>query len=174
MSTVTFSSGVHVGARSDPADWRTWFSATPTVQFTTFTLTLDDAQVLTSAEGRLGDREPVLMRFQGRGMAASYDLLKSVDARALVNGEPRVTISGFADAVAREGRLLKAAFQLRSDAVAREEWGILAGVRNLVDGSGGWSVTATFYPCDLLLWSGTNTVFLSPVAYEEHVESYAP
>ena len=166
MSTVTFSSGVHAGVRSDSTDFITWFDETPTTQFAPVTLQLSDVQVLTSVEGRAGDREPVLLRFEGGGLPTAYNALKAIDAREVLNGAPKTNLSGFRDAEALSGYLLKMSLQLFGDSAAREEWGILTGVRNTIAGGArGWSVTAVFQPCDALAWRGTTNWFLSPTAY---------
>jgi hypothetical protein len=166
VSSVTISSGVHVGERDDTLPRMEWFDPYPVEQFTAFTLALADVQVLTSVEGRPGDREPLLMRFQGRGMSTSYDLLKAVDVRELLNGEPRTAMSGFKDAMARSGRLVKISMRIWRDAYERSEWGVLTQVRNQIGGGeGSWGVSAIFMPCDALGLINTTTWYMSPAAY---------
>lgn len=167
MSSVTFSSGVHVGTRNDAAAFITWFAASPTTEFSPVTLALSGVQVLTSAEGRVGDSEPVLLRFEGSGLTSAYDALKAIDSRDVVGGAPRTTLGGFKDAVARSGRLMQISLRLYGDSAARTEWGILSGVRNSVaGGERGWSVSAVWQPCDALgLIAGA--WYLSPTAYAE-------
>jgi hypothetical protein len=165
MSTVTFTSGVHVGVRDDSIDFIDWFEATPTVQFATVTLALASVQVLTNVEGRAGDREPVLLRFEGGGLPASYNSLKAIDVREL-QGDVKTTLSGWRDAVARSGLMVEMSLRLYGDSEARTEWGILTQVRNTIaGGERGWGVTAVFIPCDALCWVGTSNWFMSPVAY---------
>ena len=166
MSTVTFSSGVHVGTRDDSTAFISWFAASPTTQFSTVTLALSDVQVLTSVEGRAGDREAVALRFAGGGLPAAYNALKAIDARSVLGGEPRTTLSDFRDAVARSGYLTLMTLRLYGDDAARTEWGIVTNVRNTVSGGErGWGVSAVFQPCDALSWVGTTNWFLTPAQY---------
>jgi len=167
VSSVTFSSGVHVGTRDDSEAFVDWFADTTTTQFSPVTLALSSVQVLTSVEGRAGDGEPVLLRFEGGGMPTAYDALKAIDSRDVVGGAPRTTLGAFRDAVARSGRLVLMSLRLYGDDAARTEWGILTGVRNTVaGGERGWSVTAVFQPCDALgLIAGA--WYLTPPAYAE-------
>jgi hypothetical protein len=163
---VTFTSGVHVGTRGAGAINQGWFGETPTTQFATFSLSLSDVQALTSVEGRAGDKEPVLLRFQGGGLPAAYEKLKAVDARDLLNGTGRTTLSGAMDAVARSGFLLEMALELEGDTAPRTEWGVLSQVRNSVAGGmRGWSVSAVFVPCAVFSWTGTENVFVDPITY---------
>jgi hypothetical protein len=165
MSTVTFSSGVHTGYPIPFEDFIAWFDPAVTVQFSPVTLALASVQVLTNVEGRAGDREPVLLRFEGGGLPAAYNALKAIDVRDL-QGEVKTTLSGWRDAVARSGFLVEMSLQLYGDTVARTEWGILTQVRNTVaGGERGWGVTAVFIPCDALNWLGTGNWFMSPTAY---------
>ena len=164
--TVTFSSGVHIGARGAGSINQAWFSASPTTQFTTFTLTLAAVQALTSIEGRPGDREPVLLRFQGGGLPAGYDALKAVDARELLNGGSRTTLTGALDAVALSGFLLNMSLELEGDTDPRSEWGVLTQVRNTVQGGmRGWSVSAVFVPCAVFWHTGTESAYVDPITY---------
>ena len=168
MSTVTFASGVHVGTRDDNAAFIDWFAAETTTQFSTVTLALSSVQVLTSVEGRAGDREPVALRFEGGGLPAAYDSLKAIDCRDVIGGAPRTTLSGFKDAMARSGYLVQMTLRLYGDAADRTEWGILTNVRNSVaGGERGWSVSAIFQPCDALGWVGTTNWYLTPESYAE-------
>lgn len=164
--TVTFTSGVHVGARGSGAITQAWFAASPTTQFATFTLELSDVQALTSVEGRPGDGEPILLTFQGGGLPAAYNSLKAMDARDLLNGGARTTLSGARDAVARSGYLAQISLELEGDSAPRTEWGIVTQARNRVSGGmRGWSLSCVFVPCDFLWWTGTETVFTNPTAY---------
>ena len=169
MSTVTFSSGVHAGTRASDSDMnQAWFDASTTSQFTNVTLELADVQFLTQIEGRIGDREPVLLTFEGGGMADAYAELKAIDARDLLNGQPFSTLSGWRDAVARDGKLVQASIRLYGDDAARTEWGVLTQVRNrVVRAQLAWTVTAIFHPCDALFLTGTSTVHVTPDAYSD-------
>ena len=164
--TVTFSSGVHVGARGSGSINQAWFSASPTTQFTTFTLTLAAVQALTSIEGRPGDREPIALTFQGGGLPAAYDLLKAMDARNVLNGGARMTLSGALDAVASSGFLAQVTLELEGDSSPRSEWGIVTQARNSVSGGmRGWTLSCVFVPCCLLWLAGTESVFAAPDCY---------
>jgi hypothetical protein len=163
--TVTFSSGVYIG--SDPGDGSQlgpgWFDDTPVVEFSQFTLEVSSIEVLTSVEGRPGDREPVLLRFEGSGMASAYNTLKLYDARRLLNGQPFATLSDFRDAEIHSGKLLRISLHLFGTVGALEEWGVLANVRNTVQGGqAGWMVTAVFHPCDLVNYTGTSSWVIRP------------
>lgn len=166
MSSVTFSSGVHVGTRNDLVAFHGWFAPGLTTQFAPITLALSDVQVLTSVEGRAGDSEPVLLTFRGGGLPAAYDALKAIDCRDLLNGRPRTTLSGFRDAMARSGYLVQMSLQLEGDTEARTEWGVLANLRNTVaGGQRGWTVSGVFHPCDALGQIGTTRWYLTPTLY---------
>lgn len=166
MSIVTFASGVHVGARDDAQPFIDWFATTPTTQFSTFSLALASAQVLTAVEGRAGDREQLLLRFQGRGMATGYDSLKAISARGPLGDRPLVGLSGFLDWMAREAYLTQITLRLVGD-ISRTEWGVLSNVRNSVGPGSAWSVQAVFNPCDALGWVGTTNWFLTPTVYAD-------
>ena len=168
MSTVTFTSGIHVGQRPEgaPGNFIDWFAATTTAQFSTFSLQVSGVQVLTSVQGRVGDRDPVLLRFGGGGLPSAYNSLSAVAARGVLNGAPRVNISDFRDAAIRSGFLVNISMQLEGDAEPRPDWGILTNVQNSVaGGQRGWSVEAIFHPCDAAFWIGTRNWFLTPTAY---------
>jgi len=174
MATLTISSGVHVGVRDDSAEWTTWFAASTTTQFATFTLSSASGtvslrtgpQAITGHAGLVGG--PVIFQVDRRARDVITDSLSSVAVEDLLNGRPRTTLSGFRDAVARSGFLAKFAWtERRNDggtAESFEVWGVGvvtdASVRGLTE-----SLQLTVWPCDLLWWTGTNACFLSPTAY---------
>jgi hypothetical protein len=165
VSTIVISSGVHVGAKGAGSISQDWFSGTPTEQFSDITLQLVSSQFLISAEGRLGDRDPVLLNFQGRGLASTYDTLKTIETIDVMNGRPRATLSGFLDVVAFRGFLVNVQAQLWADSQSRNAWGILTQVRNQV-GDRGWTVQAVFMPCGLLWRRDISAVYVDPATYD--------
>lgn len=161
--TVTFTSGVLVGTRGAGSMTTDWFGGAPVNQFSAFTLTLDDLQPLTGIQGMPARRKPVILRFTGSGLSTIEDDLHGIEAYPLLNGQPRMTLSGALDAAAGKGYLAKMGLQLHGDSVARDEWGVLADLQVTVErGQLGWSAAATFYPCDVLWWTGTSSVFARP------------
>ncbi len=160
--TVTFASGVLIGTRGAGNMTTDWFTG-PTSQFTTFTLDLVDLQPLTGIQGMPARRKPIILRFSGSGLHSREEALHNIEARPLLNGQPRRTLSGALDAVAGKGYLAKMSLELLNDPSPREEWGVLADLQVGVDGGArGWSAVATFLPCDVLWWMGTDSVFAVP------------
>lgn len=163
--TVTFTSGVYLGTRQATALDSSWFDAETTEEFTEFTLALADLQALNGVQGMPGRRKPVILRFTGSGLATVEEALHTIEAYPLMNGGPRRTMSGYLDVVAAQGHLCKMSLSLYGDSSDREEWGVLADVQPSIDGGArGWSVVATFYPCDLLWYTGSGSVAIRPGA----------
>lgn len=163
QDTVTFTSGAYVGARGSGPLTSAWFSGTPTTQFTTFTLKVVDTQVLAGIQGMPSRRKPIMLRLSGSGLSTVEDDLHNIEAYPLLNGGPRRTLSGFLDVVAGKGYLAKMALSLLGDSSDREEWGVLADLQVEVSGGDrGWTAACVFYPCDLLWWTGTDSVFIRP------------
>jgi hypothetical protein len=179
MATLTISSGVHVGTRDDSTDWTTWFEASPTTQFETFTLASTSATVSrrTGPQAITGHADlvggPVIFQVDRRARDVITDSLAAVAVEDLLNGRPRTTLSGFRDAVARSGYLANVAWsERRNDGGTAESfsvWGVIqvtdASVRGLTE-----SLQLTVWPCDLLWWTGTTSCYLSPAAYADLVE----
>lgn len=160
--TVTFESGVLTGTRGAGSMTTDWFTG-PVEQFTAFTLTLNDLQPLTGIQGMPARRKPVILRFGGSGLSSVEDELHAIEAYPLMNGQPRMTLSGALDAVAGKGFLTKMSLQLHNDPTARVEWGVLADLQVSVERSQlGWAAVATFYPCDVLWHTGTDNVYAVP------------
>jgi hypothetical protein len=161
--TVTISSGVYVGTRGDGPLTSAWFAGTPTTEFTTFTLKVTDTQVVAGISGMPSRRKPIMLRLAGSGLSTVEDDLHAIEAYPLLNGQPRRTLSGFLDVVAGKGRLCKLALRLLGDSADRTEWGVIADLNVEVSGGmHGWTATCVFYPCDLLWWTGTDSVFIRP------------
>lgn len=175
--TVTFSSGVFVGVRGSGNMTADWFGESPVEQFEAFSLTLDSLQPLTGIDGVPSRRKPVLLRFSGSGLSVVEEKLHAIEAYPLLNGQPRRTLSGAYDAVAGKGFLAKLSTYLLGDigGAPKEEWGVLANLQASVSGGArGWSVTATFYPCDILWHAGTDNVFAVPGVVPEPEEPGVP
>lgn len=81
MSQVTFSSSVLVDD-----------GTTPTSRFASFDLTLADAQALEQLRDESATR--YALSFIGSGARAAHALLKNLEARVLLNGQPSMTIDG--------------------------------------------------------------------------------
>jgi hypothetical protein len=174
MAVLTFSSGVHVGTRDDTTEWETWFAASPTTQFASFSLTSAGAvvrartgpQAITGHADLVGG--PVIFQVDRRARDVLTDALAVVAVEDLLNGRPRTNLSGFRDAVARSGFLAKVAWTERRNSGGAAEsfsvWGVVqitdASVRGVTE-----SLQVTVWPCDLLWWAGTTTCFLTPDAY---------
>jgi len=175
MATLTISSGVHVGTRDDSTAWTTWFAATTTTQFSTFTLSSTNA-VKTGPQTISGHADlkgnPITFNIERRARDVVTDSLAAVQVEDLLNARPRTTLSGFRDAVARSGYLANFAWtERRNDGGTAESfsvWGVVqvtdASVRGLSE-----SLQLTVWPCDLLWWAGTTSCFLTPAAYADLV-----
>jgi hypothetical protein len=172
VSTLTISSGVHVGTRNDATAFITWFAASPTTQFSPFTITsAARSGVGVGGQAVLGhagitDR-PVVFEFQRRTRDVLNDSLAAVVAKDLLNGQPKTTLSGWRDAIARSGFLVNVAWSERRNAggsTAFSVWGVLvvedASVRGFTE-----SMRLVLHPCDALCWLGTGKWFMSPLAY---------
>lgn len=162
-TTVTFSSGAYVGNRGAGALTSSWFAGSPTTQFTAFTLAVASTQVVTGMQGVPTRRKPVVLRLGGSGLSTVEDDLHGIEAYPMLNGGPRRTLSGFLDVVAGKGYLCKMALRVFGDVADREEWGVVSDVQvDISGGPRGWTATCIFYPCDLLWWAGTDSVFIRP------------
>lgn len=164
---VTISSGVHVGTRVRGERMNQgWFAASPSTLFSPIELDLADVQGLESIVNTPEYPAPVSLRFAGSGMRDALPLLRSVEARGLLNGQPFTTLSGWRDAGAQTGQLVNLALFLYKDATARSGFGVLSDVQATVEfGQRNWSITARFWPCDALFFVGTNSWLVTPAAY---------
>ena len=174
--SITISSGVHVGTRDDNAAFVDWFAASPTTRFTTVTL----QGVARWAGGRTGGSiitghaglggQPVTFEFERLTRDVLTDSLAAVVTEDLINGRPRTTLSGFKDAMARGGELVKVAWtERRNDGSTPESfevWGVLVVADATVRGTRE-SLRVVLWPCDALGWVGTTNWFLTPDKYAE-------
>lgn len=152
--TVTFSSGVLVGQRGSGAMTTDWFNPSTSEEFAAFTLQLADWQPLVGIRGMPARNKPVLLRFAGGGLSDVEGKLHAIEAYPLLNGAPRMTMSGSLDAVAGSGHIAKMTMDLHGDAASREMWGILADLQVSVEGGQmAWTATAVFYPCCVLAYT---------------------
>ena len=173
MSTVTISSGVHVGQRpeGDPGDFIDWFAATTTAQFSTFTFSASTAPK-TSAQRISGHASltgaPIEFGVDRRARNIITDHLASIAAQELLGGRPRATLSGFRDAAIRSGFLVNAAWSERDNsggsARAFNVWGVIVVNDATVSGLNE-RLSVTLWPCDAAFWIGTRNWFLTPTAY---------
>lgn len=162
---VTFTSGVYTGRRGTGGLNPDWFGGSPVEEFEEFTLTADETQPLTGIQGMPARRKPVVLRFTGSGLSAVEERLHQIEAYPVLNGQPRTTMSGFLDVVAGKGHLAKMTLSLLGDTAPREEWGVIADLQVSVDrGNRGWSIVATFYPCDLIWYTGSDQLAIRPGA----------
>jgi hypothetical protein len=173
MATLTISSGVHVGTRDDASDFIDWFAATTTTRFSTFTLSSAGAtktgpQAITGHADLSG--APIEFQIERRARDVLTDSLAAVVIEDLVGGRPRTTLSGFKDAMARSGELVKVAWsERRNDGGAAESfevWGVLVVANATVRGLNE-SLSLVLWPCDALGWVGTTNWFLTPDKYTE-------
>lgn len=175
MGTVTITSGVHVGQRGVGSINQAWFASTPTTQFSAITLSSvgGAAQVTQGPQRILGhpgiEDEPVAFEFTRRTRDVLTDQLAAVVVKDLLNGGSRATSSGFRDAVARAGFLARFDWcEPRGSSPSSPRqlslWGVArvsqASVRGLEQ-----NLTLLVYPCSLLWWSRTESVFVTPTAY---------
>ena len=174
MATVTISSGVHVGTRYDNAAFIDWFAASPTTQFSSFSFT--SAGSVPSA--RTGPQQisghasltdlPIEFSVERRARDVLTDSLAAVAVKDLLNGRPRTTLSGFKDAMARSGYLVKVGWSERDNVSgstnAYEVWGVLQVPDATVRGARE-SLRLVLWPCDALGWIGTTSWFLTPTEY---------
>lgn len=164
---VTISSGVHVGTRVRGERMNQgWFGASPSTLFSPIELDLAYVQGLESIVNTPEYDVPVSLRFAGSGMRDALPLLRSVEARGLLNGQPFTGLSGWRDALAQSGQLVKLSLYLLNDEEPREGFGILTDVQANVEFSQrNWSITARFWPCSALNYVGTLSWFVTPAGY---------
>lgn len=164
---VTISSGVHVGTRVRGERMNQgWFGASPSTLFTSIELDLADVQGLESIVNTPEYDAPVSLRFAGSGLRDALPLLRGVEARGLLNGQPFTGLSGWRDALAKSGQLVNLSLYLYKDTTARSGFGVLTDVQaNVEFGARNWSVTARFWPCDALNYVGTLSWFVTPAGY---------
>lgn len=173
MATLTISSGVYVGTRGSGNLTSSWFAGSTTSQFTTFSLTSSnsDVSLREGPQGIVGHADlyddPVVFEFSRRTRDTITDSLAGVAVKGLLNGGPRTTLSGFRDAVAQAGYLAKFAWSERRNdggaAEAFEVWGVCGVQAPTVRGLNE-SMQLLVFPCDVLWWAGTNSVFIRPGA----------
>lgn len=173
MATLTISSGVHVGSRGAGSINQGWFAGTTSTQFTQFSLTSSnsDVRLRTGPQAIIGHAsltdQPIQFEFARRTRDVLTDSLAAVAAKDVLNGGPRTTLSGYRDAVARSGYLASFAWSERDNASGTNAftvWGICTVNAPTVRGTTE-SMVLLVYPCDVLWWTGTETLFTSPTAY---------
>ena len=173
MSTVTISSGVHLGTRDDSEDFIDWFDASPTSQFSTFSFSAT-ATVKSSAQrisGHAGLRgAPIEFGVERRARDVVSAHLVNVAAEGLLNGRPRTTLSGFRDAVMRSGFLCKVAWSERNNAgganQAFEVWGVIVVNDATVQGLNE-RLSFTVWPCCAVAYTGLGSWVLNPECFAE-------
>ena len=170
--TLTISSGVHVGTRNDAASFITWFAASPTTQFSQFTVTAvpkrvggqTGGQIIVGHAGLKG--QPIAFEFNRLTRDVLTDSLAAVQVEDLLG--VRTGLSGWKDAVARSGFLANVAWNERDNSTggltAFSVWGVLQVVDASVRGSAE-SMRVVLFPCDALSWIGTGSWFLTPTKY---------
>jgi len=171
MATLTISSGVYVGTRQAGPLTSSWFAGSPTTQFTTFSLTSTGVGVKLrqGPQGIVGHAnlydEPVVFEFNRLTRDKLSSDLASVAVKNMLNGAPRTTLSGFRDVVAGAGRLAKFSWTERKNAggagTSFDVWGVCKVVQPSVRGLSE-TLQLLVYPCDLLWWTGTDSVFIRP------------
>jgi hypothetical protein len=172
MSVVTFSSGVHAGARAAGSMTSAWFSATPTTQFATFSLTSASAP-RTGPQGVSGHANlkdaPVEFQVERNARDTLTNNLSLIAVQDMLNGRPRTTLSGWRDAGARSGFLAKVAWSERVNATGAlstpfEVWGVVQVVDASVRGTRE-NLRVLVWPCDALFFIGTTNWWVTPSAY---------
>ena len=174
MASLTITSGVHVGSRGTGSIHQGWFAGSPSTQFTTFALTSANADVKLRQGPQviIGhadlDDEPIAFEFSRRTRDALTSDLADVAVKSLLNGQPQRTLSGSLQAVARAGYLANFAWSERTNAgganTSFSVWGVARVVQPTVRGLTE-TMTLLVYPCSLLWWTGTETVFVDPTTY---------
>ena len=169
MGVITISSNVHVGTRVRGVQMHQgWFAASPASLFTSFSFTGSTAAQGVSGHADLTD-SPVEFSIQRRVRDVLTASLADVAAQGLLNGRPFKTLSGWRDAGAQAGQLVRVQWSERDNATqtaisAFDVYGVLtvteASVRGINE-----NLSFVLWPCDALFYVGTNSWFVTPAGY---------
>lgn len=131
----------------------TFTDATGGARFAPFSLALDSAQALSDLSDN--SETTYALTFTGSGARAGHQKLKQIEAKQVLNGQPRANLAGYFDAVAMsQGELITLTFSLydgslEGEAVTRTV--ILTGVRFTASQSAlGQRLDVVAFACDCL------------------------